>query len=128
MKDNDTRHFRQRLLEERKNLLDELDWVETNYIGSSQRDSSGEVSGHATHLADMGTDSIERDKAFLIGDTRGDALENIDEALEKLEKGTYGVCEICEEPIARERLEAVPYAKLCLKCKTEEERAGGPSR
>jgi len=128
LKDNDTRHFRQRLLEERKNLLDELDWVETNYIGSSQRDSSGEVSGHATHLADMGTDSIERDKAFLIGDTRGDALENIDEALEKLEKGTYGVCEICEEPIARERLEAVPYAKLCLKCKTEEERAGGPSR
>jgi RNA polymerase-binding protein DksA len=111
-------------MEERKNVLDELEWVESNYIGSSQRDSSGEVSGHTTHLADMGTDSMEREKAYLIGDTRGEALEDIDEALEKLDKGTYGTCESCAQPIAMERLEAVPYAKLCLKCKTEEERAG----
>jgi RNA polymerase-binding protein DksA len=115
-------------MEERKNLLDELEWVETNYIGSSQRDSTGEVSGHATHLADMGTDSIERDKAFLIGDTRGEALEDIDEALEKLGNDTYGTCESCGQPIATDRLEAVPYTKLCLRCKTEEERAGGVSR
>ena len=124
MNDKDIRHFRERLMEERKNLLDELEWVETNYLGSSQRDSTGEVSGHTTHLADMGTDSIERDKAFLIGDTRGEVLEDIDEALEKLGNGDYGVCESCGEAIARDRLEAVPYAKLCLKCKTEEERAG----
>ena len=128
MKDKDIQHFRKRLMEERKNLLDELEWVETNYIGSSQRDSTGEVSGHATHLADMGTDSIERDKAFLIGDTRGETLEDIDEALEKLGNGTYGTCESCGEPIAADRLEAVPYAKLCLRCKTEEEKGGGVSR
>lgn len=124
MNNKDIQHFRKRLMEERKILVDELEWVETNYIGSSQRDSTGEVSGHSTHLADMGTDSSERDKAFIIGDTRGEALENIDEALEKLGKGTYGTCESCGQPIARERLEAVPHAKLCLTCKTEEERAG----
>jgi len=124
LNDKDIRHYRERLMEERKNLLDELEWVETNYLGSSQRDSTGEVSGHTTHLADMGTASTERDKAFLIGDTRGEALEDSDEALEKLDHGDYGVCEACGEPIARDRLEAVPYAKLCLKCKTEEERAG----
>jgi RNA polymerase-binding protein DksA len=128
LKDKDIRHFKKRLMEERKNLVDELEWVETNYIGSSQRDSTGEVSGHATHLADMGTDSIERDKAFLIGDTRGEALEDIDEALEKLGNGTYGTCESCGQPIAADRLEAVPYAKLCLRCKTEEEKGGGVSR
>ena len=124
MNDKDIQHFRERLMEERKSVLDELEWVESNYIGSSQRDSSGEVSGQATHPADMGTDSIERDKAYLIGDTSGEALEDIDEALEKLGKDAYGKCESCGQSIARERLEAVPHAKLCLKCKTEEERAG----
>jgi RNA polymerase-binding transcription factor DksA len=76
----------------------------------------------------MSTDSVERDKAFLIGDTRGEALEDIDEALEKLDSGDYGKCESCGEAIARERLEAVPHAKLCLRCKTEEEKTGGRSR
>jgi RNA polymerase-binding protein DksA len=128
LKDKDIEHFRKRLLEERQNIQDELDWVESNYIGSSQRDSSGEVSGHATHLADMATDSSEREKAYLIGDTRGEVLEDIGEALEKLKKGTYGVCESCEQPIPEERLEAVPHAKLCLKCKTDEERGRGASR
>lgn len=128
MNDKEIQHFRKRLMEERKTVTDELEWVENNYIGSSQRDSSGEVSGHATHFADMGTDSDEMDKAYLIGDSRGEALEDIDEALEKLGKGAYGTCESCGQPIAGERLEAVPYAKLCLKCKTEEERAGGASR
>jgi DnaK suppressor protein len=127
LNDKDIRHFRQRLMEERKSILDELDWVESNYIGSSQRESSGEVSGHATHLADMATDSDEMEKAYLIGDTRGEVLEDIDEALEKLGKGTYGKCESCGQDIARDRLEAVPYAKLCLKCKTDEEQGRGAS-
>ena len=121
-------HFRQRLLEEQKSILDELDWVESNYIGSSQRDSSGEVSGHSTHLADMGTDSSEQEKAYLIGDTRGDVLEDIKEALDKLGDGSYGLCESCGQPITHDRLEAVPYAKLCLECKTKEERGRGASR
>jgi DnaK suppressor protein len=121
-------HFRQRLIDERKSILDELDWVESNYIGSSQRDSSGEVSGHTTHLADMGTDSSEQEKAYLIGDTRGELLEDIKEALDKLDDGSYGLCESCGKPINRERLEAVPYAKLCLECKTKEERGRGASR
>ena len=128
MNDKDIKHFRKRLMEERESVLGELNWVEENYIGSSQRDSSGEVSGHATHLADMGTDSIEREKAYLIGDTRGEVLRNIDEALEKLDGGDYGKCESCGLAISKERLEAVPHARLCLKCKSDEERAGGASR
>jgi DnaK suppressor protein len=122
LNDKDIGHFRKRLMEERRNVLDELEWVESNYIGSSQRESSGEVSGHATHLADMATDTNEMDKAYIIGNTTGKALEDIDEALEKLGKGIYGTCESCGQPIARERLEAVPHARLCLKCKTEDER------
>jgi DnaK suppressor protein len=128
LNDKDIKHFRKRLMEERINVLGELAWVEENYIGSSQRDSSGEVSGHATHLADMGTDSNEQEKAYLIGDTRGEVLRDIDDALEKLDGGGYGKCESCGQAIARERLEAVPHARLCLKCKTDEERARGASR
>lgn len=128
MNAKDIEHFRKRLMEERQNILDELEWVESNYIGSSQRDSTGEVSGHTTHLADMGTDSSEMEKAYMIGDTRGQVLEDIDEALEKLEKDSYGTCESCGEQISSERLEVVPHARLCLKCKSDEERGRGASR
>jgi DnaK suppressor protein len=124
----DIEHFRKRLMEERQNIIDELEWVESNYIGSSQRDSTGEVSGHATHLADMGTDSSEMEKAYMIGETRGQVLADIDEALEKLEKGSYGTCESCGQQISGERLDVVPHARLCLKCKSDEERGRGASR
>jgi DnaK suppressor protein len=128
LNEKDKQHFRLRLLEERSKVMDELNWVEANYMRNSPKDSSGEVSGHSTHLADMGTDSDERDKAYLIGDSRGQVLEEIDDALLKIDKGTYGKCEICGEPIPRERLEAVPYAKYCLKHQAEEEKRRGASR
>jgi DnaK suppressor protein len=117
----DLQHFRDLLLSERKRVLDELDWVETNYMGQSQKDASGDVSGYSMHPADAGTDSMEREKAYLVGQTSGAVLEDIDEALRNIESGTYGICTSCGEPIDRERLEAVPYAQLCLKCKTGQE-------
>ena len=80
MDKKDLQHFRDLLIKERKRILEELDWVESNYIGKSRRDSSGDVSGYSMHPADMGTDSIEMEKAYMIGATGGAALEDIDEA------------------------------------------------
>jgi RNA polymerase-binding transcription factor DksA len=89
----DLEHFRKRLLEERKRVLEDLAWVESNYMRNSPKDSGGEVSSHATHLADMGTDSSEQEKAYLIGDASGEVLEDIDEALDRIGRGRYGICE-----------------------------------
>lgn len=125
MDKKDLQHFRDLLIKERKKILEELDWVENNYIGKSRRDSSGDVSSYSMHPADMGTDSIEMEKAYMIGATGGDALANIDEALINIDKGDYGLCIECGEPIPRERLEAVPYAKLCITCKSNSEGSQG---
>jgi RNA polymerase-binding transcription factor DksA len=121
-------HFRKLLLEERKRVLEELDWVETNYIGRSRRDSAGDVSSYSMHPADMGTDSNEMEKAYMIGAASGAVLEDIDECLRNLDKGGYGRCVECEQPISRERLEGVPYAKRCIACKTKLEGSGGATR
>jgi RNA polymerase-binding protein DksA len=121
----DMERFRELLLKERKRVLEELDWVESNYIGKSQKDSSGEVSGYSMHPADAATDSNERDKAFLIGSAGGEALENIDEALRSIDDGTYGTCAGCGQEIPEARLEALPQAKLCIDCKTKAEESQG---
>ena len=88
----------------------------------NQRDSAGDLSGYSFHMADVGTDAMEREKAFLFASTEGRLLMEINEALRRVYRGEYGSCESCEKPIARARLEAMPYARLCVSCKEIEER------
>jgi RNA polymerase-binding protein DksA len=121
----DIEHFRALLLKERKKVMEELDWIESNYIGKSQKDASGGTSRYSMHPADRGTDSSEQEKAYLIGSASGRALEDIDEALENLDKEGYGVCASCGQPIGRDRLEVVPHARLCISCKAKAEESPG---
>ena len=120
----DHKHFEERLLEERARLLKELGYLEANVLKQNQRDSSGDLSGYSFHMADLGTDAMEREKAFLFASAEGRAMYDVDEALRRLYGGTYGTCESCGQPIARERLEVVPHARLCIRCKEREEKAG----
>lgn len=125
MNKEDIEHLRELLLKERKRVMEELNWVESNYIGKSQKDASGGTSRYSMHPADRGTDSIEQEKAYMIGSASGRVLEDIDEALENLEKEGFGACVSCGQPIGRERLEVVPYAKLCISCKSRAESSPG---
>jgi RNA polymerase-binding transcription factor len=118
------KHFENRLLEERGRLLKELGYLEANVLKQNQRDSSGDLSGYSFHMADLGTDAMEREKAFLFASAEGRAIYDVDEALRRLYNGDYGSCESCGQPIARERLEVVPHARLCIRCKEREEKAG----
>ena len=120
----DLGHFKSLLLEERKRVLAELGYIEDNYMGKTPREATGSSSAYSMHPADMGTDSIEQEKAYLIGAASGAALEDIDEALSRVEGAAYGVCQRCGGEITLERLEAVPYARLCVNCKTQIERTG----
>jgi RNA polymerase-binding protein DksA len=110
--------YKKLLLKEKANLLHDIKNMSDAQGGNGD---SGDVSGHVQHMADVATDMY--DKEFMLGlaSKEREVLQKIEEALRKIEKGTYGPCEECEELIAKPRLEAIPYAKLCLKCQEEEE-------
>jgi len=120
--DKDFQEFEQRLISERQKIMKEMGYLENTVLKINQRDSSGDLSGYSFHMADVGTDSMEREKAFLFASSEGRLLMEIDEALRKVYAGEYGKCEMCEKPIARARLEAMPYARLCVSCKEQQER------
>ena len=120
---DDYPEFQQRLLDERVRVLKEMGHYESTVLKVNQRDSAGDLSGYSFHMADVGTDAMEREKAFQLASAEGRLLLEINEALRRIARGEYGRCESCENPILRARLEAMPTARLCLSCKEKEERA-----
>jgi len=117
----DLKFFEGRLREEREKAIKELGRFGKTFSGT-QRDLSGDLSSYAFHMADLGTDAMEREKAFLFASQEGRLLYHIDEALRRLYKmERYGVCEYCGHTIDKRRLTAIPHARLCIDCKEEEE-------
>ena len=121
--EKDTKFFEERLLAERVRILKDMGHIENTVLKVNQRDSSGDLSGYSFHMADAGTDAMEREKAFMFASSEGRMLIEVDDALRRLYRGEYGICEICGNPIARARLEAMPYVRLCVPCKEQEEKA-----
>jgi len=121
--EKDYKEFEERLLGERQKILKEMGHLENTVLKINQRDSAGDLSGYSFHMADVGTDAMEREKAFLFASAEGRLLVEINEALRRVYRGEYGKCEECEKPIARARLEAMPYARFCVSCKEKQERA-----
>ncbi len=119
---DDLRNFRRLLLERRVELLKELDAFKNGDAAHTIKEASGENSSYAFHMADLGTDTNEREKAYYFATREGRLLASIDQALERVENGSYGYCQNCSSPITRERLEAVPHAVLCITCKANEEK------
>jgi DnaK suppressor protein len=117
----DTRHFQERLIEERVKLLKELGYFEDKIFNNSQRDAAGDLSAYSVHMADQASDAEEREKAYHMASAEGRLLYHIDEALARIREGTYGVCCSCGGPISKPRLEVVPHARLCIECKKAEE-------
>jgi len=125
VKKKDVEFFEARLQEERARLVKELDYLGNTVLNRSLKESSGDLSSYSFHMADQGTDSMERETAFLAASAEGRQLIEIYEALRRLYKGEFGTCESCGQDIARNRLEAVPYTTLCLACKQKEEKKAG---
>ena len=117
-------HFEKRLLEERNRVLKELGHYDEAF-GSTSHESGGDLSSYSFHMADQGTDAMEREKAFLFASQEGRFLWHIDEALRRLYRSpeTFGKCHNCGQEIAVERLDALPHARFCIQCKQREEDA-----
>ena len=109
--------FRKLLFEKRDEMLKDLGQLKDREMASTLKDASGENSAYSFHMADVGTDNMEREKAFFFATREGKFLNHIEEALQRVESGDYGNCSDCENPIPLERLVAVPTATRCVPCK-----------
>jgi DnaK suppressor protein len=116
--------FRKLLLDLRDHLIDGVSFLATDNLKRSHRDASGELSGYSLHMADAGTDTFDREFALSLVSNEQEALYEIEEALKRLDQNTYGICGNCEKPILKARLEAVPFARLCVNCQSEIEKNG----
>jgi DnaK suppressor protein len=116
--------FKNLLLSEREKITGEISRLSEDTLSSSQRDSSGDLSGYSLHMADVGTDTFQRDLQLGLVSKEQEILYKVDEALQRIENGTYGKCDSCGEPIKESRLKAVPFAKLCVPCQEKEEAVG----
>jgi DnaK suppressor protein len=107
-------------MEERRRAVKEL-----GHYGEASQDNDGDLSSYSFHMADQGTDAMEREKAFLFASQEGRFLWHIDEALRRLYRApeTFGKCHNCGNDIAFERLDALPHARYCIQCKQREEDA-----
>jgi RNA polymerase-binding protein DksA len=123
----DIKHYEERLLEERKKLLGQIGYLERT-LNQTQRDSAGDLSAYSFHMADMGTDAMEREKTFLFASAEGRLLYSVDQALRRLYRNEYGVCESCGKEIGKARLEAIPHASLCVACQEKQERETNTAR
>lgn len=120
MKKKELEKYEKLLLAKRAKLVEEMGLLKKS-AESTVRDSSGDLSSYSYHMADQGTDAMEREKAFLFASKDGRLLYHIDEALRRIRDKTYGKCHECGKPISAARLEAVPHARLCIECKEKEE-------
>lgn len=114
--------FRKILLQEREVLEKQYHDLEEGNLHSSQSDFSGEMPFEEEYAA-SGTTTFERERDLSLSENVKDILKRVNEALERIDEGTFGTCEICNLPIPEERLQALPYANLCISCKQKEEKA-----
>ena len=119
----DVEHFRKLLLEKREGVMNALDNLHKENSGSLEDETGELVSGSADqHMADTATETVEREIGNTLEEHDERLLEAIDAALGRIDAGTYGKCVNCGAPIPEERLEAMPWATLCIDCKRKEER------
>jgi RNA polymerase-binding transcription factor DksA len=115
-----------KLLQLRDAMVDSMAGVAKDNLRS--RAEGSEASAFGMHQADAGSDAYDRDFALSLLSQEQDALYEIDQALKRIELGTYGVCEMSGKPISHARLEAIPFARFTVECQSQLEKQNKASR
>ena len=123
MDQKDLDFFKKLLLEKIAQTSDDVEAIENTSRNDAREMASEDRSTYSLHMADHGTDAMEREKSLLLAQRGGDYIDYLNEALQRIEAGTFGICRTCKEPIGRGRLEAVPTATQCISCKSKREEA-----
>lgn len=124
MKKAERERIEERLLEERRERVEILAEIDQRFRDRLET-GDGELTKYPLHMADEGTETMDQEKELLLAHQEGEQLLEIDESLRRLykEPEKFGVCESCGQEIGVERLEMVPWAKLCIACKREAEQS-----
>lgn len=114
--------FKKIVLKRKEEILDGIQHISEDTLKKSQKEASGDISGYTYHMADVATDTYDREFSLGLASNERKLLYELDDALKKIEEGVFGICEECKSLIARIRLKAVPYARLCVKCQGKKEK------
>lgn len=117
----DTGQFRDSLLDERRRVEHALATLRDEHHGSLDEEVEEIAATSDNHLAETATATLGREIDYTLGDNAEQVLAEIDDALQRIDDGTYGTCVNCGQEIPRERLEANPWASLCIDCKRRAE-------
>jgi len=115
----DLKKYKALLLKEREEIGGGISHIAKDALSQSQRDASGDLSGYSFHMADMASDNYDREFSLGRATDEQKLLYSIDEALKRIEEGTYGSCLQCGKAIAKKRLTAVPHTELCIECQNK---------
>lgn len=106
----------------RDQVVDDITFLAGDNLNRSQREASGDLSSYSFHMADQGTDNFDREFALNRVSSEQDVLYEIDEALRRIDLGTFGICELTGKPIEEARLKAMPQTRYCLAAQAELEK------
>jgi RNA polymerase-binding transcription factor DksA len=114
--ERDLKHFKEIILEKKKETMEELETLKESMMDVTTGEYVSESSTYSLHM-EQGTDAMEREKTFLFASRGSKFVNQLDDALQRIEEGTYGICRVCQLLVPKERLEAVPTAQTCAEYK-----------
>ena len=114
--------FRTHLQQHLELIQGNLNALAGDNLKRSAIETTGDIRAHSTHMADHGTDNFDRELALNLASSRQDSVYDIEDAIRRIDDGTYGACETCGCAIERPRLRALPFAKKCVACQNAAER------
>jgi len=118
----DLKEFKKIVLKKKEEILDELKHISDDTLRKSQKEASGDISGYTYHMADVATDNYDREFSLGLASNERKFIYELDDALKRIEDGSFGICDECKSSITKIRLKAVPSARLCIKCQQKREK------
>ncbi len=118
--DEELEHFRNLILEKREAALEDIERMRSQLADA--REQSENDTAYSFHMADAGTDAMEREKLYLMIGRQQKYVGYLDRALERIENKTYGICKVTGQPISKERLEAVPHTEISIAAKLKQKK------
>lgn len=118
----DLKEFKKIVLKRKEEILDDFRHISDDTLRKSQKEASGDISGYTYHMADVATDNYDREFSLGLASNERKSLYELDDALKRIEEGSFGICDDCKGMITKIRLKAVPSARLCIKCQQKREK------
>jgi DnaK suppressor protein len=113
--------YKERLLVLRARLRGDVSQMAESALKKNRSEGNGDLSSMPIHMADLGSDNFEQEFTLSLMETEEGTLERIEAALERVEDGSFGLCEECGVKIPKKRLNAIPFAAMCVKCASQYE-------